>query len=209
MANIVSQDANVQQQIMHLLTSKVRLLSAVQVARTWYLGRTRPATAALRTLAQSRSVALRSACLPPELPLVAPVCVWSPGDQPPEFGRVARVLNARWNGAPRRTLLAVATQQGRNRAGGMLHHRPLRPQEIRHDLHVTALYLKFVQETPQRASEWIHEDLFLEAGLAPSDRIPDAMTGEIAVDFGGAYKKPKLLAIHRAMEREGQAYEIW
>jgi hypothetical protein len=73
---------------------------------------------------------------------------------------------------------------------------------------VTALFLKFVREAPERARYWIHEDANRETRVR-GELVPDAIVGLTAIEFGGRYRADKLRAIHRGHAMAERPYEIW
>jgi hypothetical protein len=193
-----------EQVILHLLTHYVRVVGAHQLC-----GLTQQKSVRLlRRLEAKGLVTLRVAVVPPELKLAAPVFAWQPGTPPPLFDRLAWRLSARWQGRPRRVLVASASAAARHAAGSLFGGRPVRRTEFNHDLHVTALYFKFVREEHERARLWIHEDAMTTMRPA-GELIPDVMLGETAVEFGGKYQAAKLRAIHRGHALAGRPYELW
>lgn len=203
--------------ILELLTQKVRVVTELQAANTYFAGNARPNKAAretLRALEQKGLVVLSRSLLHPVLSLEAPLFVWKPGDTAPDTYELAWQIQKRWKATPTQTLMARATDRARTITGGTIGGRPQRRTEMLHDIHVTELYLTLCHTQPEVAQSWTHEDTLHEAGrFKTGDKIPDAVTLrdglEVALDFGGRYKAEKLELIHTAMVKESMAYEIW
>lgn len=195
---------NLDAAIIHMLTHSVRLISDYQLPSL----QRQQARQLLRRLETQGLVQLKTVMTHAELSLSAPLVVWQPGEDPPLYDRVAWQLASRWQGKWRTTMIASPTKLAQLITGGPLGMRPLRRTEIVHDLHVTGLFLKFVQEVPARARYWIHEDANRD-GRAKGELIPDAMIGLTAIEFGGRYRADKLRAIHRGHAMAERPYEIW
>jgi hypothetical protein len=63
---------------------------------------------------------------------------------------------------------------------------------------------------PDECSSWVHEEEIKRDRKQQRGRLPDAMVNKSkVVEFGGAYKKEKLLAFHKFCEARGLEYEVW
>lgn len=210
----IDRPANKSTAVKELLTGKVRVVTDRQLARYLFAGNLYPLRSArdlLHALKAKGDAEANRHVLNQELPLRDYVSRWEPGDPPPHHDRLAWQIRSRWNGPSERVLVARATKKARILTGGLVGERPLRADEITHDVHVTALYLKFHAENPERAASWVHEDeLLREGGARDASIIPDALVvGPTAIEFAGRYSAAKLASIHRRLSQQQLAYEIW
>jgi hypothetical protein len=86
-----------------------------------------------------------------------------------------------------------------------------RESEETHDVHLAAVYLKLRATNPKAACSWIHEEEIKASRDERSGKLPDAVlkdSGKI-IEFGGAYKKAKLLSFHEYCRAKGLEYEVW
>lgn len=200
-------------EILEVLSRRVRMLSLDQVAATWW-GGTRNATAnASRRLAalEGRGLVRRARAMAHDLPeLEEPLVTWRPGDRTPYLPAVAYRLERRWSSPVRPTVLVSATRSAGSWLGGGGGRRP-RESEISHDLGLAALYLRFRGEAPDRAANWVPEDLFVPGEL--DGFVPDAIVREgerpTLIEFAGAYKKERLQKLHASCEQAAFPYELW
>ncbi len=145
----------------------------------------------------------------PELPLVGPVVSWRSGDQMPDFSKASYQLRSRWNlpGVP--TKCVIASRAAGRMFGGHGGRYP-RESEETHDIHLAAVYLRFRSISPLLTKSWIHEEEIKRDRKQRKGKLPDAMIGSRRViEFGGAYKKAKLMAFHSFCESRGWEYEVW
>lgn len=198
-----------------MLTRRVRMLTFEQAARTFWAETADPVGNARRAFAKLEVAGLVH-CVEvnarPELSLERPVLAWAVGERDPDIGAVAYRLQKRWTLPIRRTAIAIATRVAARRFGG--HGGPLaRPLQAGHDLHVTTVYLKYRQERPRAAADWLSE-----SRLAPFRRhrkIPDAAIGKapdrprLFIEFGNGYDARRVEAFHRDCAAEGCPYELW
>lgn len=201
--------------VLDVLTTCVRLLSLPQIARTFWRQVRVPVVAARRRLTVLEEAGLLD-CLTvlarPELTLTAPVIRWMPGIAPPNFGSAAHQLQARWDQPPMPTIVVVATARAGHWRGGQGGRRP-RTSEATHDLHLAAVYLKFLAEQPDLAKFWVSESSLVQSARVAGMRLPDAMIQgpeeRKVIEFGGAYSKSKLAEFHAFCCQEKLAYEVW
>jgi hypothetical protein len=201
---------------LEILTSKARVLTAEQVARHWFAGQghaTRNAAARLREIARQGYLNVETALVHPEIKLQGPAFCWQPGEQAPHFGQLAYRLQARWKKRPEKVLLATATEEAAQSLGTDVPTRRSRPDEIRHDIHVTQIYLRLWHDDTQAAGAWVHEDVLTAGTLWQNEEfIPDALIDlepKTAIDFGGAYSASKLRAMHANYVQLKTSYQIW
>jgi hypothetical protein len=203
------------QEILSTLTHRVRILSVAQVARTWWQGTRRPvenAAARLRALDRGGLLAAFEIVAHPEIELAGPVARWQPGEEAPDFGAVSYRLRARWTEPVRTTSVIAATAAGAALVGGVGGRRP-RPSETTHDLHLAAVYLRVCAFSPALARSWRSEALLYSAGGGRDEKLPDATLSDghrtLVVEFGGAYRKPKLIEFHEHCAERSLPYQIW
>ena len=193
--------------LLQVLTHRVRLLTLPQIARTW---------GALQTIKQLRRLEGRgllvsfAAVIHPELSLQRPVASWRIGEQAPDFGAVSYALRSRWNQAGVSTPCVIASRAAGRMFGGHGGRFP-RESEETHDVHLAGVYLRLLKADPRLASSWIHEEEIRAERESRRGKLPDAVlksTGKI-IEFGGAYKKAKLISFHEYCRASGQEYEVW
>ena len=106
----------------------------------------------------------------------------------------------------------MATSRGAKHFGGK-GGKLRRPLQATHDLHVSTVYLWFLEQQPDLASAWASEDL-----IAPTRRgqkLPDAMIQDEAgnplrvIEFAGAYPPERIEKLHLDCEYRGLPYELW
>ena len=121
--------------------------------------------------------------------------------------------NIGWNKPPELTFVASATEKASEITGAEFPTRPPRDLELRHDIHVTQIFLTLCLAAPVAEAKWRHEDELVAQGEARNgQRIPDAIVETDppqAVDFGGSYSAKKIAAIHAHYAAQRVAYSIW
>jgi hypothetical protein len=202
------------EEILTALTLRVRFLSLAQIARTWWSQASQPEAAAQARIKLLRRAGLLQsfhAMAHPELALVAPIILWQPGEAVPNFGAASYQLISRWTQTVIATPSVIATSGAGNRFGGSGGRFP-RQSEHTHDLHMGALFLQFRQRFPDLLPYWISEERLREE--KPSgESLPDALLRSpertCVIEFGGAYRKEKLLRFHESCADNFLPYEIW
>lgn len=206
-----------EEEILVVLTQKVRFLSVAQLRRWWPTGSSgaRNAERALGGLIEAGYAVKRSVTASPELPLEAPVWRWRPGEAPPHFGAVAYQLQSRWSEPVRATPIVLATKRAVGRFGGFARGELHRPDQATHDLHTAAIYLKLRETDPEAAAAWVSEDRFARLRGRRHEKLPDAVLldprGRIreVVEFGGSYSKVRVRAFHQYCQEQGYPYQLW
>lgn len=200
-------------EILEPLTSKVRVLTHAQIARTFF-PRTRNKDTRLRSvlakLEEADYLKSYTAMVHPEIELEGPLCSYRPGDPDPDFALVARNTRGRWKRAPVTTDIVYASNRAKHDFGGFLGGRKPRPSESRHDIHVAQIYLNFANRDRALAAAWIPEEQLRQERDGSSGPLPDAeirIAAPVIIEFGGAYPRAKLEAFHA--EQKTQSYEIW
>lgn len=203
-------------QILVALTRKVRLLSVSQIARTWWTETSDPERNARRRLSELERgslVKIIEISAHPELPLPCPEFVWKPGEPEPDFGPLSYRLQSRWIEPAAGISAVVATRASANLFGGKVTRLP-REDEQNHDLHLGALYLRFLKLFPVQAEAWLSDELIRRTRPdRRGEKLPDALVElngkQHVVEFGGAYSKDKLKRFHGFCRWKRYSYEIW
>lgn len=202
-------------ELLEALARRVRLFSLGQVARTWWPTATAPrrtALARLRALERASLVNLSQVLVHPELPLDGPIVSWTPTLTSPDFAKVAYRLQNRWKEPLTAETIVVITNSAAPAFGG--YPSPaLRTDEITHDLHLAAVYLKYRAQTPSLATSWIGELIIRRTRTAAGGPVPDAMirgaSHQRIVEFGGAYSKQRVRIFHTFCQAKALPYELW
>jgi hypothetical protein len=150
----------------------------------------------------------------PLLRLEYPLVTWRPGLPAPAFGPLAWTLEKRWQEPLRPTRVYFAGPAAVRAYGGCMKGRLSNIAQVSHDLHVTEVYLGFLEREPEIAAAWVSEDELGES-RKKFEKQPDAVLYDrdgkprVAVEFGGLYGVDKLQAFHTDMERRALPYELW
>jgi hypothetical protein len=203
------------EQILVGFTHHFRCATCPQIARASWPQAHLSHTAIARRLASLVRVGLLHtfrSLVHPEQTLKAPIFAWSPLDEAPQSGMIAERLQRRWNGTYRLTAIYAPTRRAGDHYGGF-GGRLKNSFQVTHDLHVTALYFKWLGTDPERAAAWTSEDK-----LAPErkhQKLPDALLRfkdgrpPLVIEFGGAYKALRVKEFHEDCARRGLSYELW
>lgn len=207
--------------IMRVLSLKLRLLTLSQVAEIWWTPSALGLAAARRRLAALRQAGLavlRYVQARPLPEIDAPLFSWHPGQSSPDYGPLAWKLQRRWTAAPRRTAVLLATRRGANQFGGRGGGIVKQHFQASHDLGVSQMYVVLRRLRPEQAKRWVGEDLlsYLRRSRKSREKIPDAAiladgTQDIdrILEFGGAYDAARLRRFHRDCSRRELPYELW
>ena len=200
--------------ILETLTHRVRMLSAEQVARTWFGNSADPvrlARSRLRQLQEAGYLDRLDALARPELELEEPLFRWEPGEAEPDFAALSRRCSGRWSQPVERTSLYVASSRAGVLYGGSGGRSP-RLSEVSHDLSLAGLYLRHFRPNGHRV-EWTSEASLIRMGYGDQSRVPDALVTENgssrAIELGGTYSSAKLEDFHAFCTEEALAYELW
>jgi hypothetical protein len=201
--------------LVDILIRRVRVMSVDQVARTFWPTAAKPVEAAtkrLHDLAEEGWVTFFTVMAHPELQLEAPLTLWQPGTPPPDFGPIAQIMRSRWSGLERNTEVVSATARAGTELGGHGGRIP-RPSETTHDLHLSSVYLAMRKDLPTRTQSWRCEADIAASGQRHGQKLPDAVVRDgrsfTAIEFGGAYPRPKLEEFHSFCAGKKMGYEIW
>ena len=193
-----------ERELLSALTLRVRVFTVLQIARTW------PRTVArLRRLEDARLIFSFVTVAHPELPLLRPVASWQAGCGAPDFAKASYELRSRWRLPGTATKCIIASQAAGRMFGGHGGRYP-RESEETHDIHLAAVYLRYRLSCPALCASWVHEEEIKRDRKQRRGRVPDAVVNKSkVVEFGGAYKKEKLLLFHKFCEGRGLEYEVW
>jgi hypothetical protein len=205
-----------ERELVSALASKIRLLSFDEILRSWWPPSKSASTNARRRLSELVNVGLlvrERAYARPRLPLEQPIFRWKPGEEPPDFGKLAWSVKSRWTEPPRDVTVYLATRRAAAIFGGRADGKIKNPSQATHDIHLGALYLKLMKDSPTIAAGWIGEEI-----LAPTrehQKLPDAILHDregrprLVIEFGGAYPADRLQAFHEDCAERALPYELW
>lgn len=198
------------------LTHKVRLITASQVARTWWTESASGLSSARREISQlvaSAFLESRRVVTHPEIELAAPVASWTPGTAEPDPDRIAYRLQSRWTKPARGAVVFFASRRAVKHFGGA-GGKLSRFHQAGHDLHLASVYFRILRNDPAAAAAWLSEDL-LPKPARPGEKLPDAVLkdarGQVArvIEFGGAYDARRVSKFHLFCAAHGYPYELW
>jgi hypothetical protein len=191
-------------ELLTALALRVRVLTTLQIARTWRAMVSRLPRLESEGLLQSFVTVAH-----PELPLIGPVVQWRPGDPSPDFGSASYLLQSRWAKPATPIKCFIAGRAAGCMFGGHGGRYP-RESEESHDIHLAAVFLRFRKLEPALVESWVHEEELRRDRKDRRGKVPDAMVGKHRViECGGAYKTKKLIGFHRFCEARGYEYEVW
>jgi hypothetical protein len=199
-------------ELLNLLNRRARVMTKEQIVQTYFRRNVSEAEKWLSLLEGQGLVERRCVLARPILLIEAPVVRWNPGDQKPDFGKVAYRLKTRWTKPAKPTQIVFATKTASDRIGGYFGGRPPRASEYTHDVNLAEVFLWHLKHRPGDAAGWIPEAKLYSEGRGLKERLPDAVirsgVQEVRViEFGGSYKKHKLIDFHSQMSE--LPYEIW
>jgi hypothetical protein len=194
--------------VLRVLATKVRLLTASQIARYYCHDHRYPYRAALRLMRtlQAQGVAEITHCVAGHA-LPWPSLCPSPVAQPAQLdcATLAWRNRLRWRLPLVRTTYITAAPHAAVQLGG--HPRVLRPSEREHDMAVASCYLQLQETRPADAAAWLLEDALDELTFA--DHRPDALIctpSPIVVEVvGRSYRAHKIQSICQAYAD----YRLW
>lgn len=207
--------------IMRVLSLRLRMLTASQIAQIWWMPTVSAAAAARRRMATLRDAGFAAVHYVQARPLPAidaPLFSWTPGKPPPEYGPLAWKLQRRWTAPPRRTAVFIATRRAANQFGGRTGGIIKQHFQASHDLGVSQMYVSLRCTQPELAAHWVGEDMFsyVRGSRKAREKIPDAAIAtddgkriDRILEFGGAYDAVRLRRFHRDCSRRGIPYELW
>ena len=202
-------------EILDALAHRVRVFSLEQIGRTWWgecQEPNQPAKARLKVLTNAGLVLSYSSLAHPELPLEDPVIRWEPGDATPDFGAGAYRVRCRWTQPFRTVTCFIATKRAATLVGGCGGRRS-RTSEQTHDIHLSAVFLRYRSRSPHLVMSWKSEARILRGRTDRREKLPDAIIehddARMIIEFGGSYTKEKLTGFHEYCATEEVGYEVW
>ena len=187
--------------IVETLTRRVRLLSLEQIARVWWpkLRSLRGVRRRLRSLSTAGLVARAIVNVHPLLDVRAPLVRWTPGEDPPDFARIAVLAKGRWQQASTPQQLFLATKFAANLFGSSAGQLPDVTHRD-HDLLLGQVYVLYRITRPAEAARWVGEDTRCKAGYRIKD--PDALLcaagGKVTrvIESAGRFSQKQVESFH-------------
>lgn len=202
------------EELVEMLSSKVRCLSLQQIADTFFLGHCSNARRRIRQLKQLKLFVEHSIVTRVLRGVSEPVFRYQPGDQAPNADQLSRYLKTRWKRIRTSTTsMFMLHPQAARMTGSSLKGRLPHPLQAGHELALSSVYLLLRKTAPQLARNWRGEDAFV--GAASTGQVPDAVIasdkGNIAtaIELGGFYSAKRLRRFHKHCCEQRMNYEIW
>lgn len=202
--------------ILRTLVKKVRMMTVAQIAQGWWPQAESSAILAarrLRSLKAHRLVDRVTLPAHPMLDLRVPILTWEPGQPDPDYYAVSYRLTSRWPSEYIPTPVYFAAEPGA-RMFGIAAAQPIRhPDQVTHDLHLSAVYLTVFRKHPEIAQAWVGEDEF--AVERERQKLPDAVVKDAAghvrmvIEFGGKYDPVRFRAFHEDCRKRTTPYQLW
>jgi len=202
--------------LVHSLVFKVRILNENQIALHWWSGVSHPLRKArrkLRQLVSSRILYSHRLLSHPIIQLKEPVLKWELGHPDPDFRQVSAKLKGRWTKAPRSMQTYIPTRKTIHQFGGPGQSKlPILGQQG-HDLHLSQVYLWFLENRPDEAKRWMGEEVYRTERVG--EKLPDAMildedgNPQLVIEFGGSYDPLRVKAFHTDCKQRNLPYELW
>lgn len=202
--------------ILRTLAKKVRMMTADQVAQGWWKPSTVAIDVATRRLRALKAYRLLDDVrLPahPMLDLSLPLLTWKPGQSDPDYYAISYRLTSRWPTEYLPTTVYMASDRAVRMFGLSGAQRIQHPDQATHDLHLSAVYLRLLQDQPVLAQAWVGEDEF--AAEREGQKLPDAVAKDAAgnvvlvIEFGGKYDPERFKAFHEDCRKRGTPYQLW
>lgn len=205
---------SVHEQIPFVLSRHVRVMIFAQLRRAYPETSQESLRRSLNRLGARGLILSHQVLAHPEIPLSGPVVSWHPGLPAPSFEKVAYSLQVRWRESIRRQTVYTASPAAIRIYGGpsaRARSRALKNTlQVTHDLHVSTVFLTVRERRSDWRTTWISEDL-----LPPVRRgkLPDAIirtgSGDLFIEFGGAYRADRVKRVHCHCAQAGLPYELW
>lgn len=199
--------------IVERLCFSISAITAPQMSRGWgwSLGH---AERVARALVGERLLRKTRISAPPILPLERPLMVFHPRDNDPSFGHLSYAARRRWRAPPIETCAYSASPRAAELFGGGAFPKGASLQ-LRHELHMTEIFLRFKQMRPNISQLWYRGDIAKQLKMVPSPRVPDAFIFcacggvEWAIEFIGAYPSSRIRGFHKFCKEREYAYQMW
>ena len=147
-------------------------------------------------------------------PVNRPVLTWAPPEPDPDFEATSYRLKARWTEPHRETVVYTASRHTGFRLGGL--GGPVKhPDQVTHDLLLSAVYLFCLANHPLVAAHWLGEECYRDEHRG--EKLPDAKILDdasppniaLVIESGGEYDAPRVEAFHRSCKAKALAYQLW
>ena len=150
----------------------------------------------------------------PELPLHGPGADLAAGrPRPQPSGDSPASCDGAWTAPATRTPNGHRHPAGGDHAGRMRRSASPGYLKRRHDVCMTGVYLRLLEQSPSVREAWLSEHQLRRLGYGDGTCLPDAMVvwgdSQKVIEFGGAYSQAKLAHFHRFCVENALAYEIW
>lgn len=205
-----------EQAILEAVCRRVRLLSLPLVVTGWgsaTRGRHERMRAVLRRLVTDEWLTTCTALACPLLDLEFPLATWRPGRCAGDMDELSRTCRRRWTRPPEPVRLYLAGPRAVATWGGKLRQGVPHIGQVTHDLHVAAVYVRFLRCRPAAAQSWVGEDTLrrARARLKRPDALLVDATGRPtwAIEFAGRYSPHRLRRFHEFCAAQGLSYELW
>ncbi len=196
------------QEIISMLTSKIRCLSLQQLSVTFWSGHEPNARRRLKRLVAGKVLMEHRLITRSLANLREPLAAWSPKTNSPSFDNLSKQLKGRWRSVVARpTSLFVAHRYVARSMGSVLSGKLPHPLQASHELGLAEVYLQFVQCRPAEAASWVGEDA-MQASMKKS-QVPDAVIlaadgkPKLAIELGGVYSAERLRDFPQALLEQG------
>jgi hypothetical protein len=200
--------------IIRVLTRCVTMMALCQIARIWW-----PESTTVRAARQRLRRLVRRGLLlgdwinaHPLLPADRPLAVWHPGEEDPDFERLADVARRRWSQPAQPTPVYAASHAAAALLGSTARGLPA-AEHRDHDLRLAEVYVRYRLRHPRQAALWIGEHALPKAGYQIKD--PDAFligpSGQVTrvIETAGRYRPEQLERFHEHCRECGLPYELW
>lgn len=192
---------DISREIARILATKVRVLTAEQIAMHFFPRMANPLQCAHRAIRKLRACEFGTSWQTSvtHLKITSTIFRWDPngvGSYSP--AQIAWRNSKRWQAAPlKRTVCITSTNKSRAYFGGRC--RTPRSRELEHDINVAGLYLILLRKSPLEAATWKHEDHFDGHGsIRPDATLIDIDGQTVVIDLlGRGYSAEKIAGIIR------------
>jgi hypothetical protein len=200
--------------IIETLTRRVSLLAHSQVVSIWWpdCGTYSAIHHVLSRLNAAGLCEQGTISAHPRLALRSPLVAWQPDKAAPDFARAAQRARRRWNRPVEPVEVIWASRRAANLFGSTARGLA-KPLHHNHDLLLAEVYVRYRQNHPALARQWIAEHVFPKAGFRIKD--PDAFLFGAdgrpvrAIESAGRYSRHQVEAFHQHCVEHDLPYELW
>lgn len=192
---------DIPREIARILATKVRVLTAEQIATHFFPEMANPLQCAHRVIRKLHvgGFGYSWQTSVTHLENTSARLEWNP-EQETSYSpqHIAWKNSRRWQAAPlKRTVCITSTNKSRAYFGGRC--RTPRSRELEHDINVAGLYLILLRKSPLEAATWKHEDHFdCHGSVRPDATLTDIDGQTVVIDLlGRGYSAEKIAGIIR------------